>query len=315
MKKMIKKYTQFIKENTETPSSKNLMDLRVKFRETLDILADYAIESGGIGGGYFSTMCKQENVDLEADFKRLQDNVDKKGFTLEVIKGLFGPEADKICKQDFCGFISNEDFPNYEYRQPIDSKSGMVDYYLYRIGEMVSYPGNDWTPPLGGDGWNIPKNEMDDEEFMIRFAYGYHHTKYGQLYIEQNLTDGKTLEQEVKEWDLMGYQKLGDWFEGKEYNSEKWKEPLILNGDDEYYQFVKSLKFDDYVLVERDRIIIWGKELAEDLETFNTKTKITLDYLYSAYVKIFDDFKSVDLVNTGDEIMVRVKDFKLDATM
>ena len=191
----------------------------------------------------------------------------------------------------------------------------MVDYYLYRIGEMVSYPGNDWTPPLGGDGWNIPKNEMDDEEFMIRFAYGYHHTKYGQLYIEQNLTDGKTLEQEVKEWDLMGYQKLGDWFEGKEYNSEKWKEPLILNGDDDYYEFVKSLKFDDYVLVERDRIIIWGKELAEDLETFNTKTKITLDYLYSAYVKIFDDFKSVDLVNTGDEIMVRVKDFKLDATM
>ena len=33
-------------------------------------------------------MCKRENVDLEADFKRLQDNVDKKGFTLEVIKKL-----------------------------------------------------------------------------------------------------------------------------------------------------------------------------------------------------------------------------------
>jgi hypothetical protein len=62
-------------------------------------------------------------------------------------------------------------------------------------------------------------------------------------------------------------------------------------------------------------MIIWAKELAEDLEPFNTKTKVTLDYLYSAYVKIFDDFKSVDLVNTGDEIMVRVKDFKLDATM
>ena len=78
MKKMIKKYTQFIKENIETPSSQNLMDLRLNFRETLDSLADYAIESGGIGGGYFSTMCKQENVYLEADFKRLQDNVDKK---------------------------------------------------------------------------------------------------------------------------------------------------------------------------------------------------------------------------------------------
>jgi hypothetical protein len=317
MKKMIKKYTQFIKENIENPSKQNLMDLRLKFRETLDELADLnpdinAPHGGGIGGTYFSNMCKWEDVDLEKDFKKLQDVVDKHGFPLETIKELFSKSANDICGQTFKDFIENRNFIEYEYREPIDEKNGNTDYYLYRIAKEV---GSDYAPKLGGDAWALGRDQFDDEEFMIRFAYGYHHTKYGQLYIEQTLPEGKTLEQEVKEWDLMGYQKLGEWFEGKEYNSEKWKEPLILNGDDEYYQFVKTLKFDDYVLIERDRIIIWGKELAEDLEPFNTKTKITLDYLYSAYVKIFDDFKSVDLVNTGDEIMVRVKDFKLDATM
>ena len=318
MKKMIKKYTQFIKENTETPSRQNLMDLRLKFREKLDDLSDLdpnpnAPHGGGIGGGYFSNMCKWVDVDPEEDFKKLQSIVDKHGFTLDIIKDLFSKKANEICRQNFQDFIENKNFGEYQYREPLDAKNGMVDYYLYRIAKEIE---SNYVPLLGGVGFNYSKDELDNEEFMIRFGYGYHHTKYGRLYIEQTLPQGKTLEEEVYEWDLIGYQNLGEWFAGIEYDNEKWKDPLFsIYFDNDYYDFVKSLKFDDYVLVEKDRMIIWAKELAEDLKPFDTKNKITFEYLYSEYLKIFDGFKKIDLVNTGDEIMVRVKDFKLDATM
>ena len=317
MKRNIKKYTQFIRENIENPSKQNLMNLRLKFREKLDELVDLnpdtnAPHGGGIGGTYFSSMCKWEDVDLEKDFKKLQDVVDKHGFPLETIKELFSKSANDICGQTFQDFIENRNFIEYEYREPIDEQNGNTDYYLYRIAKEV---GSDYIPKLGGD-WSLGRNEIDEEEFMIRFAYGHHHTKYGRLYIEQTLPQGKTLEEEVYEWDLIGYQNLGDWFAGIEYDNEKWKDPLFsIYFDNDYCDFVKSLKFDDYVLVEKDRMIIWAKELAEDLKPFDTKNKITFEYLYSEYLKIFDGFKKIDLVNTGDEIMVRLKGFKLDASM
>jgi hypothetical protein len=311
----IKKYLQFIKESIEVPSPENLMELRLKFREVLDNLVDYSYDSGGIGGHYFRDMCKRENVDIEADFKKLQNNVDKKGFTLEVIKGLFGPEVDKICGQDFADFVSNEGFPNYEYREPLDEKNGNVDFYLYKISEIVFNPSN-YRPLLGGDEWSFGRNQLDNEEFMIRFAYGYHQTKYGQLYIEQHLPQGKSLEDEVYEWDVQGYKELGYWFSGDDNYEIKWKEPFhFLSDEPEYREFINNLEFDKYVLIEQDRIIIWAKELAEDLENFQTRKKITFEYLYSEYVKMFDQFKNIDVIETGEEIIVRLHDFKLDASM
>ena len=317
MKRNIKKYTQFIRENIENPSKQNLMNLRLKFREKLDELVDLnpdtnAPHGGGIGGTYFSSMCTWEEVDLEEDFKKLQDVVDKHGFPLETIKELFSKSADDICGQTFQDFIENRNFDEYEYRQPIDEKNGNTDYYLYRIAKEV---GSDYIPKLGGE-WSIGRNEIDEEEFMIRFAYGYHHTKYGQLYIEQTLPTGKNLEDELYEWDVQGYKELGNWFSGDDNHNPKWKDPFIFRSvDPEYRDFIQDLEFDKYVLIEQDRIIIWAKELAEDLEQFETRSKITFEYLYSSYVKIFDGFKHIDVINTGDEIMVRLKGFKLDATM
>lgn len=317
MKKMIKKYTQFIKENIENPSKQNLMDLRLKFREKLDELVDLnpdtnAPHGGGIGGTYFSSMCKWEGVDLEKDFKKLQDVVDKHGFPLETIKELFSKSANDICGQTFQDFIENRNFIEYEYREPIDEQNGNTDYYLYRIAKEV---GSDYIPKLGG-AWSLGRNEIDEEEFMIRFAYGYHHTRYGQLYIEQTLPTGKNLEDELHEWDVQGYKELGYWFSGDDNHNPKWKEPFHFKSDEpKYREFVKDLEFDKYVLIERDRIIIWAKELVEDLEHFKTRTKITFEYLYSEYVKMFDQFKNIDVIETGEEIIVRLHNFKLDASM
>ena len=322
----IKKYLQFIKESIEVPSPENLIDLRLKFREVLDNLVDQSYDSGGIGGHYFSDMCKRENVDLEADFKKLQNNVDKRGFTLEVIKGLFGPEVDKICKQDFSDFVSNEGFPNNEYREPIDEKSGMVDYYLYRIGKLISYPNNDWTPPLGGDAWSGNINQIGDEEFFIRFGYGYHQTTYGQLYIEQTLKPGETLEDEIKHWETKGYKMIIDWLR------DDWNENCLVSGvrnvtnwkynsDPEYRRFSEwkqNLKFDDYFIVEPERIIFYLQDLTDDIsKEFNIDYDKLFQSLYSQYVKLLENFKKLEFLNTGEEVMIRLKDnnLKLNDTM
>jgi len=313
----VKKYLEFIKENIEVPSPDNLMELRLKFREVLDELADLSYDNGGIGGHYFSDMCKRENIDLEADFKKLQNNVDKKGFTLEVIKELFGSEADKICKQDFADFISNEGFPEYEYREPIDEKSGMVDYYLYRIAKLVSYPGNDWTPKLGGEAWSGNTNQIGDEEFFIRFGYGYHHTTYGQLYIEQTLNPGETLEEEIQNWEVKGYKMVADWL--REYWNEEalssavrdvtnWK---FLQSKDlsEFSNWRHQLKFDDYFIVEPERIIFYLQDLTDDIsKEFDIDYDKLFQSLYSQYVKLFSNFRKMEFINTGEEVMIRLKD-------
>ena len=311
----VKKYLEFIKENIEVPSPDNLMELRLKFREVLDELADLSYDKGGIGGHYFSDMCKRENIDLEADFKKLQNNVDKRGFTLEVIKELFGPEADKICKQDFCGFVSNEGFPNYEYREPIDEKSGMVDYYLYRIAKLVSYPDNDWTPPLGGEDWSGNINQIGDEEFFIRFGYGYHHTTYGQLYIEQTLEPGETLEEEIQNWEIKGYKMVADWL--REYWNESALSSAVRDvtnwkfGSDlsEFSNWRHQLKFDDYFIIEPERIIFYLQDLTDDIsKEFDIDYDKLFQSLYSQYVKLFSNFRKMEFINTGEEVMIRLKD-------
>lgn len=314
----IKKYLDFIKESVEITSD-NVMELRVKFRDVLDRLADYAIESGGIGGGYFSDMCKREDVDLEADFKRLQDNVDKEGFTLDVIKELFGPEAD-LCDQTFEQFIHNVNFPEYVYREPLDEKSGMVDYYLYRIAKLVN---SKWAPDLGGDSWSGNTDVIGDEEFFIRFGYGYHHTAYGQLYIEQTLKPGETLEEEVKHWEEKGYKMVAEWLE------EYWNESSLVSGVksvtgwkfgselNKLSDWRRHLKFDDYFIVEPERIIFYLQDLTKDIsDEFNIDYDKLYQSLYSQYVKLFENFKKFDFVDTGEEVMIRLKDgLKLSDTL
>jgi hypothetical protein len=317
MKRNIKKYSQFIKENVESPNQKSrteLLRLREEFRDKLNELSDYKPDLG-IAGTNFSSMCKWEDVDLEEDFKKLQNVVDKHGYTIDTIKELFSQKANEICRQNFKDFVENRNFLEYKYREPLDEKNGNVDFYLYKISEIVFNPSN-YRPLLGGDEWSFGRNQLDKEEFMIRFAYGYHQTKYGQLYIEQHLPQGKSLEDEVYEWDVQGYKELGYWFSGDDNYEIKWKEPFhFLSDEPEYREFINNLEFDKYVLIEQDRIIIWAKELAEDLENFKTRKKITFEYLYSEYVKMFDQFKNIDVIETGEEIIVRLHDFKLDASM
>lgn len=60
------------------------------------------------------------------------------------------------------------------------SQCAPIDYYLYKVtaGEF----------PLQGYEWTFfGDTDWEQEEFTIRFNYGWHLTRYGRLCIEQNL--------------------------------------------------------------------------------------------------------------------------------
>lgn len=320
MKKSIKNYLQFIKENTDSPNQKSrteLLKLREEFRDKLDDLADLnpdpnAPHGGGIGGTYFSNMCKWENANPEEDFKKLQSIVDKNGYTLETIKELFSKSANEICRQNFADFVLNRNFLEYKYREPLDEKNGNVDFYLYKISELIYNPSN-YRPLLGGDAWSYNSDQVDDEEFLIRFAYGYHNTPYGKLYLEQV---GDTPEQ----WREKGYKILDQWVR------ERWMEPFNVLNDmknidwsslHNWFKESNEDLFSKYIIIERDRIIIYAKEVIEDIsKDLNVDLDIDKKFneVYHKYVNLFSYFPEINLVETGDEILILLEDYKLDAS-
>jgi hypothetical protein len=93
----------------------------------------------------------------EEDFKAADEVMSKKGWSLENIKELKEHIPDLYDR--ICG--------NYQL-----SRSGGVDYYLYKITE------GKWE--LGGGD---PFQSL--EEYEIKFGYGQHKTKYGMLLINQ----------------------------------------------------------------------------------------------------------------------------------
>ncbi len=88
---------------------------------------------------------------------------------------------------------------------------------------------------LGGHGWS--GIEDYPEEAIIRYSYGYHKTKYGQLIMEQS---GITQE------DFEKYASKGFCIE------------LINNWSEFFYA-----KMEDFVIIEEDRIVIFTKKLAD----------------------------------------------------
>ena len=91
---------------------------------------------------------------------------------------------------------------------------------------------------LGGPGWGGMVDEP--EESIIRYSYGYHKTKYGQLMMEQL---GITQE------------------DFKEYASKGFCIELINNWSEFFYA-----KMEDFVIIEEDRIVIFTKKLADYLD-------------------------------------------------
>jgi hypothetical protein len=329
MKNNLKKYTEFINEeltakeklsDAELSSTKGRNDneekfllLRYKFwYNIIDMTVDLRPRS-------FSDMCKR-NTNPEEDYKEMQSLMDKKGWDIQSIKNLFSSQVDEICGYDIgdlvkgkitdkfssiltklnsqsikTSILSNMEDP---FRNnSLDQQNGHCDIYLYFTFKQLGL--NKDFIELGGEGW---ATHDEPEEVMIRYRYGYHQTKYGQMMLKQA---GYTPE-EFREKALDNLQ---------DYISDEWKSSLYqflkdnkeLQYDDlnNLSRFVNTMDLDNFSIIEDDRMIIYSKEISNELNKFFTNMVNEEDIL-SVFTKLLSIF-GLDIDFTGNEIIINSK--------
>jgi hypothetical protein len=84
----------------------------------------------------------------------------------------------------------------YEVESSRASDTGAIDYYLYKITNHEF--------PLSGLTWTndvfMNSLEPDENEYLIKYAYGWHKTSYGKLIIKQNLNSIESFMEKVIEF-------------------------------------------------------------------------------------------------------------------
>jgi hypothetical protein len=319
MKKNLKKYNDFIneslvakpkltKQELDTIVSKIILkvpgnwvekisDLRDDFEESVENMADFF-------PGWFSDMCKRKDANPEGDYQEMQKLLDKKGWNFESIKNLFSEEANKLVSKDFAGWFNS-------YGK-LDSKNGHCDVYLYFTAKNLGL--NTDIVSLGGDGW---ANYNEGDEMYIRYRYGYHQTKYGQLMLKQI---GYTIEQ-FREEALVYLQQDIDENWNEMISSSVMRNGVInkvpvrrsdLNDNtiENLTSFLKSsIQIEEYTLVEDDRMIIYTNEMADDIN--KTFPDITTSEDISAGIVKYLEWAGTDIEVIDGDVVIWGK-FKVD---
>jgi hypothetical protein len=319
MKKNLKRYSDFLNESLvakpkltkqeldytisriqlKVPGkwSEKIYELRDDFEESVESMADFF-------PGWFSDMCKNTDANPEGDYQEMQKLLDKKGWNFESIKNLFSEEANELVGKDFAGWFNS-------YGK-LDSLNGHCDVYLYFTAKNLGL--NTDIISLGGDGW---ANYNEGDEMYIRYRYGYHQTKYGQMMLKQI---GYTVEQFREEALVYLQQDIQDnWNEM--ISSSVMRNDVInkvhvrrsdLNDNTirNLTSFLKSfIKIEDYTLVEDDRMIIYTNEMADDInKTFPDTT--TSEDMSSGIVKYLE-WAGTDIEVVDGDVIIWGK-FKVD---
>ena len=292
---MLKRYKQFIKEELTT---QELDVLRSELKSLNDKRDDWKDEIMNVSldenlGISYSTLCKR-NDDPKQDYNNFQKFMDEKGFTFDVIEEIFSEKSDKIVGRDIFEEIR---------LSPLDNQNGYVDTYLYFTVERLGLDTD--KVELGGGGWStyfIGNDEEAKEEAVIRYAYGYHKTKYGYLMIKQA---GLTRTEFIK----MAMKDLADVIKDDFYND------VILQWckDNDLKKFVadrisEDFEIEDFSITENDRMILETRKIAEHLNQgleYNfEKDRITHDDICSYIVKLLSEMDYDDFDKTDREFII-----------
>ena len=334
MKNNLKKYTEFINEEltadpklsddelsqrlTGGPDSvigkkneEKFLFLRYTFWDNIiDMTEDIRPRS-------FSDMCKR-NTNPEEDYKEMQNLMDRRGWDIQSIKNLFSTKVDEICGYGIGDFVKGKKTDKFNniltklntqrintsilsnigdpFVNFLNEQNGHTDIYLYFTFKQLGL--NPDFIDLGGEGWST---YTDKEEIIIRYRYGYHHTKYGQMMLKQmNYT-----QEEFKERALEKLQDLifDEWhFRLFSFYRETKKDVKDVNG---VSRFIDSLKLEEYSIIEEDRMIIYTKEIANDInKQFPNLTNE--EEVASVFTKFLSEFK-LDIVFVGNELIINSK--------
>lgn len=307
MKKNLKKYNDFINESLVAKPKlakqqldfiisriilkvpgydwKTIQELRDDFEESVIAMADFF-------PGYFSDMCKKKDASPEEDYQEMQKLLDRKGWNFESIKNLFSEESNKLVDKDFMAWFNS-------YGQ-LDSKNGHCDVYLYFTAKNLGSDPKQIS--LGGDGW---ASYNEDDELWIRYSYGYHQTKYGQLMLDQI---GMTVE-EFKEEALVYLQN---------YIKDNWEISLVRamektlkvsNLPRPLRETLASLDIKEYTVVEEDRMIIFTNEISSMLLK-EELAEVNAEELAKSLIEQFN-WVDIDIQEIDGDVIIWGK-FKVD---
>lgn len=186
----IKKYFSFIKESKNPIADIDISKVGIEKKKLVIQIKRYDFFKSIIylyteHSTSYSHLAINKNADINRDFEIMQDEMDNKGWTLKNIKILFSKEYNDIIGYNFNEFITmSENQIGNDQSLDIYSRlcnlSGEIDYYLYRISSLVGE--NKKEIPLGGEVW---QNANDQNDYMIKYAYGYHKTPYGKILLDQ----------------------------------------------------------------------------------------------------------------------------------
>ena len=335
MKKNLKRYNDFINEELTAPpklsdsylqsnldrnNAEIFLILRSNFYDGVVSMTD------DLSPRSFSDMCKKDS-NPEEDYNEMKSLMSKKGWDMQSIKNLFSNKVDKLCgygiakfvrgerTEDFQEVVSNledqgvskekiEDI-NEPFGSDLDSKNGHTDVYLYFLFKELGLNPNFIS--LGGEGW---ADYNEDDEMYIRYRYGYHQTKYGQMMLKQI---GYTVEQFREEALVFLQQDI------KEHWSDMISSTVIRKGTssvsapllNNINKFLKSsIQIGDYTLVEEDRMIIYTNEIANDINKTFPEQNTTSEDVSSGVVKYLE-WAGTDIEVVDGDVIIWGK-FKVD---
>jgi len=262
---------------------RNLMDARSEFSDTIQTLSGRFFKSS------FSSLASNKDSKPDEDFEEMQRMLNRAGFTLDVLKKLFNPIVSVFTSQDFHEFIE---------RNSLDEKNGYIDIYLYKINEKLDL---NTTVYLGGEGWGYVLETEPEEEYIIKYAYGYHKTPYGKLFLDQ-------MDISKDEFVITTYQYLRDSFKESLY-------PNIMRDLKKMAQFGYASTlgdifmpedFDDFVTLDDDRFIISYVEMCNDFNDItDNKYENTADpdWFKETILKNMSIFSGLNIQDTGEELI------------
>jgi hypothetical protein len=261
----------------------NLMGARSEFSDSIKNLCERFFK------GSFSGLASNKDSKPDEDFEEIQRMLNRAGFTLDVLKKLFNPIVSVFTSQDFHKFIE---------RNSLDEKNGYVDIYLYKLNEKLDL---NTTVYLGGEGWGYVLETEPEEEYVIKYSYGYHKTPYGKLFLDQ-------MGISKDEFVITTYQYLRDSFKESLY-------PNIMSDLKKmaYTGYASTLgdifmpeDFDDFVTLDDDRFIISYVEMCNDFNDItDNKYENTADpdWFKETILKNMSIFSGLNIQDTGEELI------------
>jgi hypothetical protein len=258
-----------------------LKDSRNEFADSIKSLSERFFKSS------FSSLAQNINSNPEEDVDEMQKILNRAGFTIEILKKLFNPVVSVFTSESFARFIDSNN---------LDDENGYVDIYLYKLNEKLDLNTTVW---LGGLGWGDALNDNPEEEYVVKYSYGYHKTPYGKLFLEQI---GITKD----EFITTTYQYLRDHFRESVYPGiiSDLKKMAQIGYASSIMDF--KMDFDKYVTLDDDRFII---NYVEMCNYFNEVTEnkyensATPEWFKETILSNMRTFSDLNIQDTGDDLI------------